>query len=103
MAEARYLNHRLECPYCKTIRLRIPEDANPDTPIACDDCGEYLGSWDELQPIWPSRAAPTGCSSLRRGGSRGLVSGSLLRFAPPLRVTTSHSRDQQQAAELVVP
>ncbi len=45
----KYLDHQLECPYCLTIRLRIPADAGPDTPISCDDCGGYLGTWDELQ------------------------------------------------------
>ncbi len=44
-----YLDHKLECPYCGTIRLRIPTDATESTEIKCDDCGKTLGTWGELQ------------------------------------------------------
>ncbi|CAI2936019.1 hypothetical protein [Aminobacter niigataensis] len=70
MAETRYLNHRLECPYCKTIRLRIPEDAYPDTPIACDDCGEYLGTWDELQTDLARQGGTSGAFLIEKGRIR---------------------------------
>ncbi|GAA4133809.1 hypothetical protein GGR00_005110 [Aminobacter aganoensis] len=70
MAEARYLNHRLECPYCKTIRLRIPEDANPETPIACDDCGKYLGTWDELQTDLARQGGTNGAFLIEKGRIR---------------------------------
>ncbi|ODT06170.1 MAG: hypothetical protein ABS58_12835 [Mesorhizobium sp. SCN 65-20] len=67
MASTRYLNHRLECPYCLTIRLRIPEDARLDTPIACDDCGEYLGTWDELQTDLAKQGGTNGVFFLEKG------------------------------------
>jgi len=70
MAEARYLNHRLECPYCKTIRLRIPEDAKPDTIIVCDDCGEYLGTWDDLQNDLARQGGTNGIFRLDKGRIR---------------------------------
>lgn len=55
-----YLNHLLECPHCLTIRLRIPADANPETPISCDDCGAYLGIWDELQTDFANQGGQDG-------------------------------------------
>lgn len=70
MAEARYLNHKLECPYCKTIRLRIPEDAKSDTPIVCDDCGEYLGTWDELQSDLARQGVTNGAFFIEKGRIR---------------------------------
>ncbi|MBE1711005.1 MULTISPECIES: hypothetical protein [Mesorhizobium] len=62
-----YLNHKLECPYCLTIRLRIPADASPQTQIFCDDCGEYLGTWDELQTDFEKQGGQTGIFRLDKG------------------------------------
>ncbi|WP_245478498.1 MULTISPECIES: hypothetical protein [unclassified Mesorhizobium] len=62
-----YLNHRLECPYCLIIKLRIPDDARPDTLISCDDCGEYLGTWDELQTDFEKQGGQNGVFRLDRG------------------------------------
>jgi DNA-directed RNA polymerase subunit RPC12/RpoP len=73
MDTPRYLNHQLECPYCKTIRLRIPEDAQPETPIACDDCGEHLGSWDEIQTDLESQGGTHGVFVLAQGRIRKIV------------------------------
>ncbi|QOF71495.1 hypothetical protein IG197_27785 [Aminobacter sp. SR38] len=73
MATTQYLNHKLECPYCNTIRLRIPEDAQPDTPIVCDDCGEYLGVWDELQTDLEKQGGTHGIFQLEKGRIRKLV------------------------------
>lgn len=70
MAPARYLNHRLECPYCKTIRLRVPEDAKADTPIVCDDCGEYLGIWDEILTDLETQGGTHGVFRLEKGRIR---------------------------------
>jgi hypothetical protein len=44
-----YLDHKLECPFCRMIRLRIPSHAGPNTRIVCDDCGQFLGLWEELE------------------------------------------------------
>lgn len=70
MAAGKYLNHRLECPYCETIRLRIPEDVEADTPILCDDCGEYLGTWDELLTDLEKQGGTDGVFRLEKGRIR---------------------------------
>jgi len=63
----KFLDHKLECPYCLTIRLRIPTDARPDTPIFCDDCGAYLGTWDELQTDFERQGGHHGVFCLNKG------------------------------------
>ena len=65
-----YLNHNLECPHCLTIRLRIPADAQPDTRIVCDDCGEFLGTWDELLSDFEKQGGNTGVFRLDKGRIR---------------------------------
>ncbi|MDX8455164.1 hypothetical protein RFM98_20625 [Mesorhizobium sp. VK9D] len=62
-----YLNHQLECPYCGTIRLRIPKDAQPLTPIRCTDCGQYLGTWDEIQTDFERQGGTDGIFRLEKG------------------------------------
>ncbi|WP_287173793.1 hypothetical protein [Mesorhizobium sp.] len=62
-----YLDQLLECPYCLTIRLRIRADATPDTSIACDDCGKYLGSWDEMQTDFEQQGGGNGIFKLDKG------------------------------------
>ncbi|TPK75331.1 hypothetical protein FKO01_10590 [Mesorhizobium sp. B2-3-3] len=62
-----YLNHLLECPFCGTIRLRIPSDAQPLTPITCADCGKYLGTWDELQTDFELQGGTDGVFRLDKG------------------------------------
>lgn len=44
-----FLDHKLDCKTCGTIRLDIPEGAGEDTPIHCSTCDGYLGTWGELQ------------------------------------------------------
>jgi hypothetical protein len=66
----KYLDHQLECPYCLIIRLRIPADAGPDTPISCDDCGAYLGTWDELQTDFERQGGQNGVFRLDKGRIR---------------------------------
>ena len=44
-----YLNHKLECPVCKTIYLQIPKSAGEDTLIHCSICNRVLGAWGDLQ------------------------------------------------------
>lgn len=53
--------------YCLTIRLRIPDDARPDTPIFCDDCGKYLGTWDEIQTDFEKQGGQDGVFRLDKG------------------------------------
>ncbi|BCG88347.1 hypothetical protein MesoLj113c_44570 [Mesorhizobium sp. 113-3-9] len=64
---SQYLNHRLECPHCLTIRLRIPADAQPDTWIVCSDCGEPLGTWDDLQTDFEKQGGNAGVFRLDKG------------------------------------
>jgi hypothetical protein len=65
-----YLNHKLECPYCLRIRLRIPYDARPETQIVCADCGEFLGTWDELQTDFEKQDGNAGVFRLDKGRIR---------------------------------
>ncbi|CDX21535.1 conserved hypothetical protein [Mesorhizobium sp. ORS 3324] len=62
-----YLDQLLECPFCGTIRLRIPADAEPSTVIRCDDCGKYLGTWDELQTDFERQGGLHGVFRLDKG------------------------------------
>jgi len=63
----KFLDHKLECPYCLTIRLRIPADARSDTLIFCDDCAAYLGTWDELQTDFERQGGQNGVFRLHKG------------------------------------
>lgn len=67
---AGYLNHRLECPYCKTVRLRVPEDATPLTEISCNECGEYLGTWEEMLEDFDKQGGNDGVFRLSKGRIR---------------------------------
>ena len=62
-----YLDHMLECPYCQTIRLRIPVEATPTTSISCSDCGKYLGTWDEIQTDFERQGGNGGVFRLDKG------------------------------------
>ncbi|MER8996332.1 hypothetical protein NKJ52_01170 [Mesorhizobium australicum] len=62
-----YLDHRLECPFCGTIRLLIPADATPSTRISCAECGRYLGIWDELQTDFEQQGGNDGVFRLDKG------------------------------------
>ncbi|MGO4839592.1 hypothetical protein AB4144_45840 [Rhizobiaceae sp. 2RAB30] len=62
-----YLDNLLECPFCSTIRLRIPKDAEPATIIRCDDCGHVLGTWDEIQASFEEQGGQDGVFRLARG------------------------------------
>ncbi|AZO46055.1 hypothetical protein EJ076_10060 [Mesorhizobium sp. M7D.F.Ca.US.005.01.1.1] len=70
MPEQQYLDHRLECPYCLTIRLRIPDGAKPETQIVCDDCGKFLGTWDELLTDFEKQGGNNGVFRLEKGRIR---------------------------------
>jgi DNA-directed RNA polymerase subunit RPC12/RpoP len=62
-----YLDHKLECPYCGTIRLRIPAVATDSTEIKCDDCGELLGTWGDLQDDFAKQGGHDGVFRLSSG------------------------------------
>ncbi|MBB6469056.1 hypothetical protein HNQ96_004945 [Aminobacter lissarensis] len=62
-----YLNHQLECPFCETIRLRIPHDAGPETAITCADCGQFLGTWDDLQSDFEQQGGMNGIFRIDKG------------------------------------
>lgn len=62
-----YLNHKLECPFCLTIKLRIPADAQLSDPIYCSDCGEFLGTWDDLQSDFEMQGGQDGIFRLDKG------------------------------------
>lgn len=64
---AKFLDHKLECPFCGIIRLQIPADAQPATPISCTECGKYLGTWDELQTDFESQGGTDGVFRLDKG------------------------------------
>ena len=61
-----YLNGRLECPTCGTIRLDIPEDAAEDTLVRCAQCHALMGPWGELQDDF-IRQSGKGVFDLREG------------------------------------
>ncbi|MBZ9748169.1 hypothetical protein LB516_23305 [Mesorhizobium sp. CO1-1-7] len=63
----KYLDHLLECPYCGTIRLQIPGDAQPSTPINCAECGQYLGTWDEIQSDFERQGGNSGAFHIEKG------------------------------------
>ncbi|GAA2849322.1 hypothetical protein EDC40_101247 [Aminobacter aminovorans] len=67
-----YLNHKLECPFCGTIRLRIPTDAAPSTAITCADCGQFLGTWDDLQTDFARQGGTSGIFRIDKGRIRRL-------------------------------
>ncbi|QKC94920.1 hypothetical protein EB231_09440 [Mesorhizobium sp. NZP2298] len=67
MPQQEFLNHRLECPFCLTIRLRIPHDAKPETHIVCADCGEFLGTWDDLLTDFEKQGGHNGVFRLDKG------------------------------------
>jgi hypothetical protein len=65
--EQEFLNHQLECPFCLTIKLRIPTKVKPSDPIRCSDCGEYLGTWDDLQSDFEKQGGQDGVFRLDKG------------------------------------
>ena len=68
-----YLDHLLECPYCGAIRLQIPKDAKPSTPITCADFGQYLGTWDEIQSDFERQGGTNGVFQIEKGRIQKLI------------------------------
>lgn len=69
-AAGEYLDHQLECPYCGTIRLNIPADVQPSSLISCAECGQYLGTWDELETDFEKQGGADGVFRLDEGRIR---------------------------------
>lgn len=40
---------KLECNKCGSNRIHIADDATENTPIVCEDCGETLATFGELE------------------------------------------------------
>jgi hypothetical protein len=81
MAQPEYLDHRLECPYCLKIKLRIPAKARPSDPIFCSDCRKFLGTWDALQADFERQGGQSGVFRLDKGRIKQLDSPA--RFGSP--------------------
>lgn len=62
-----YLDGKLECASCGTIRMLIPKKADDLTEIHCSSCGRYLGTWGELQDEFAREA---GDGTLEFNGGR---------------------------------
>ena len=62
-----HLDRKLECPFCHTIRLRIPENTLSETRIVCEDCGLFLGTWGELEADFAQQGGHHGVFSLDKG------------------------------------
>ena len=63
----RRLDSKLECPMCQTIYLTFTQDVRPDTPIVCSSCGEYLGTWGDLEADFYAQGGGDGVFELRDG------------------------------------
>ncbi|MGY6707560.1 MAG: hypothetical protein ACXIVF_04460 [Rhizobiaceae bacterium] len=64
------LNEKLDCKRCGVIALEIPDDARESTPIHCSQCGDYLGTWGELQDNFEDQAT---------GGTFDLKDGQIIK------------------------
>ncbi|RUM95629.1 hypothetical protein EET67_21945 [Pseudaminobacter arsenicus] len=62
-----YLDGKLECATCGTIRMLIPKKADELTEIHCSSCGRLLGTWGELQDEFAREA---GDGTLEFNGGR---------------------------------
>jgi len=66
-----YLDHKLECPYCGTIRLRIPADATESTESNAMTVTTLWAPGASCRTILQSKAATTAFSGCREAGSNG--------------------------------
>jgi hypothetical protein len=68
MHKARRLDSKLECSKCETIYLHFTEEIlSPSTPIVCSSCGEYLGTWGELEASFYEQGGGQGEFQLQDG------------------------------------
>ena len=58
---------KLECPKCQTIYLTFTQDLALSTPIVCSSCGEYMGTWGELEADFYAQGGDHGVFEMRDG------------------------------------
>jgi len=63
------LDDKLDCKKCGMIALDIPDGARESTPIHCSKCGDYLGTWGDLQDNFDDQTT---------GGSYDLKDGQII-------------------------
>ncbi|UXN66180.1 hypothetical protein N8E89_23595 (plasmid) [Phyllobacterium sp. A18/5-2] len=61
------LNNKLACPKCHTIYLTLTKNVGFDTPIHCSSCGEYLGTWGELEQDFIAQGGESGVFEMHDG------------------------------------
>ena len=61
------LNSKLECPKCQTIYLTFTQDMALSTPIICSSCGEYMGTWGDLEADFYAQGGGDGVFEMRDG------------------------------------
>jgi hypothetical protein len=61
------LDQKIECQNCHTIYLDITPETNPHTPVHCSKCGQYLGSWAELESDFYAQGGHYGVFEMRDG------------------------------------
>ena len=61
------LNNKLVCPKCDTIYLTLTQNMSGHTPIHCSSCGEYLGTWAELESDFIAQGGESGVFEMHDG------------------------------------
>jgi transcription elongation factor Elf1 len=61
------LDNKLECPKCHTIYLTLTKSVTMSTPIHCSSCGEYLGTWGELESDFYAQGGDHGVFEMHDG------------------------------------
>ena len=61
------LDHRLECPKCGTIYLRIPGEVQAHTLVQCSSCDRVLGRWMDLESDFSAQGGASGIFELHDG------------------------------------
>ena len=64
---AQRLDNKLKCPNCRTIYLTLTQCVGFDTPIHCSSCGEYLGTWGELEEDFIAQGGESGVFEMHDG------------------------------------
>jgi hypothetical protein len=61
------LNNKLACPKCGTIYLTLTQNVTYSSPIHCSSCGEYLGTWGELEQDFIAQGGESGVFEMHDG------------------------------------
>ncbi|UXN66572.1 hypothetical protein N8E89_26145 (plasmid) [Phyllobacterium sp. A18/5-2] len=61
------LDNKLVCPQCDTIYLTLTQNMSGYTPIHCSSCGEYLGTWGELEQDFIAQGGESGVFEMHDG------------------------------------